>query len=97
VKERFDTPYIGFNIGIIMPLIGGCIYYLLLFTHMTFSQYLDFVGGVDVLPAVMSISVIANLAAFYLFYYMKMYGAIKGVIAACILYGLLIFYFKFFA
>ncbi len=97
MKERFNSIYMGANFGIIAPILGVCIYYLLQFTHITFDEYIDFIADKKVLPAVLSISVLlTNLLIFFICIWTKTDKAARGVIFATVFYGIIIVILKVF-
>ena len=63
-----DSQITGFISGVIGPFIGGFIYYLLQFSSMTFEEYISTIISSGSLSAVISLSVIFNLAVFFLIY-----------------------------
>ncbi len=91
LKNRFAT---GFIPGLLMPLLGFYLYYLLFFGYMTFDQFIDHVLKVNIAVSVLSLGTILNLLLFFLFYMKETDQAARGVIGATFIYAFIVFYFK---
>ncbi len=94
LKDQFMT---GFVPGLLMPLLGFYLYFLLFFGYMTFDNFIDHVIRANMAVSVLSLGAILNLALFFLLYSLKKDRAAKGVIAATFIYAFLVFYFKILA
>jgi hypothetical protein len=90
-KDHFLT---GFIPGLLLPLPGIYIYYLLFFPYMGFRSFLNHISKSDLLISVISIGVILNLGLFFLFYRMEIDRSAKGVIGATFIYAFIVLYFK---
>ncbi|MCY7409774.1 MAG: hypothetical protein LH473_05835 [Chitinophagales bacterium] len=92
-----DNIYMGAFLGLVFPVVGFLLYYLLMFFDtMSLSTYWDFLFREGNISAALSLSIIANLAIFFYFINSSMYEASKGIVGATIFYGLFIIIFKFF-
>ena len=91
LKDRFMT---GFVPGILMPLLGFYVYYLLFFGYMTFDHFIDHVIKANIAVSVLSLGAILNLGLFFLFYKKETDKAAQGVIGATFIYAFIVFYFK---
>jgi hypothetical protein len=98
VKERFDKTALGFGIGFILPALVLFIYYLVTQTgnHAGFFEFVSVSRTMNLLGPGLSLCVIFNLAAFFLFLQKEMYKAARGVLFATIVYAIYIFYLKLF-
>ena len=97
MKERFDTVLMGINIGVIAPIIGACLYYLVYvsrFPGTTFDEYTEFIIDYTVLPAVLSLAALVNLALFFLFLKFNIEKGARGILASTIFYGFIIIILK---
>ena len=91
-KNHFLT---GFVSGLLAPLIGFYIYYLISFRYMSFQSYVSRLTEFGLEGGVISLSLIANLIVFFYFIKIKADGSARGVIGATFLYGLLIIILKY--
>jgi len=94
LKDEFKS---GFIPGLLLPLLGFYIYYLLFFSHMSFDGFIDHVVKANHAVSVLSLGVILNLGLFYLFYTKEIDKAVKGVIGATFIYAFIVMYFKILA
>lgn len=90
-KDKFLS---GFIPGLLLPLIGFYLYYLLFFGYMAFNAFLNHVTSSGHAISVLSLGVILNLALFFAFYQMEMDRAAKGVIGSTFIFAFLALYFK---
>jgi hypothetical protein len=94
MKDKFIY---GFVPGLITPLIGSYIYYLLFFNLMGIRAFAHHITSNNLLIPVISIGVIFNLGLFFLYYQFEKDMAAKGVIGATFLYAFVVLYFKILA
>lgn len=91
-----DNIYFGAFLGLVFPVIGFLLYYLLLFAdRMTLSGYWDFLFSSHSISAALSLSIILNLLVFFNSLSNRKYETVKGVVGSTLFYGLLIVIFKF--
>lgn len=95
MKERFDTLFNGLNIGVLAPMLGFYLIFLLDNSLMESKQSLDafieFNSGLNKLPKLMALSVfISSLPVFFGFIWLGMGKAAKGVLGATFFYGFVI-------
>jgi hypothetical protein len=90
-KDKFLA---GFIPGLLLPLIGFYVYYLLFFGYMSFNGFFKHVTVSGHAISVLSLGVILNLALFFAFYQLEMDRAAKGVIGSTFIYAFLALYFK---
>jgi hypothetical protein len=95
MRSKFDAPYIGLIAGLIVPLIGLFVFYKYNFRTLDFFEFIDHVVRVNRIPQLISLSVIANLAVFYIFIWKKFYYSARGVIGATFLYVLVVLILKY--
>jgi hypothetical protein len=93
-KDQFMS---GFVPGLLMPLLGFYIYYLLFFGYMSFDGFIDHVVRSQLAVSVLSLGVILNLGLFFLFYMKEIDKAARGVIGATFIYAFIVMYFKILA
>ena len=91
-KNHFLT---GFLSGLLAPVIGFYIYYLIGFRYMGFRSYIERLSEFGLQAGVISLSLIVNLVVFFYFIRAKADSSAQGVIGATFLYGLLIVILKY--
>ncbi len=84
----------GLIVGFISPIIFFALYYLVRFSQYEFADYLNLLIESKKLVNVLSLTVLPNLAPFMLFINSNRYSAGRGVLAATILIGIVIFIMK---
>ena len=84
----------GFIPGLLLPLAGVYIYFLLFFFYMGLNEFLDHLLKNDLMLSVLSLGVILNLFLFFLFYYFEKDRSARGVIGASFIYAFIVLYFK---
>jgi hypothetical protein len=85
---------VGFVPGLLLPLLGFYIYYLLFFAYMTLDGFIDHVVKANLAVSVLSLGVILNLGLFFLYYMKEVDKAARGVIGATFIYAFIVLYFK---
>lgn len=91
-----DKFIIGFITGILAPFIGFCLYYISFFRIMTLKNFFLHLQETSTLAATLSLSLLANLALFFLFDKFEKLRCQQGVIGATFIYGFYIVYLKVF-
>lgn len=95
-KTPFNTFQFGTLIGIIIPVIILLIFYAAkLEQYKTFENFYNLLITNNALTSIVSLSVLPNLGAFYLFLNKNQYQPARGVIFATLLFALLVFGIKF--
>ncbi len=97
VKSTFNKLNIGLVAGIIVPIIAIFIFYL--FNKYRFGSLENFYKHFvlfHLTSHIVSLSVLPNLAVFYLFIKKNFLYSARGVILATMIYGLVIIVLKFF-
>ncbi|MBE9467672.1 MAG: hypothetical protein IMY72_05030 [Bacteroidetes bacterium] len=97
VKSKFNKQKIGLVIGLLAPIIT--IFILYLFNKSSFGSFENFYNHFVTLhlsSQIVSLSVLANLAVFYLFIKKNFLFSARGVVLATMIYGLIIIVLKFF-
>ncbi len=95
---RLNQAVVGLIIGLILPLFGFVIVYLILGSGLGLE---GFIGRMktsgDLAGKVITLSVLVNLIPFLIFSKKRMDLALKGVVIATILYAVLFVYVKYVA
>jgi hypothetical protein len=93
-KQKFDNLWLGIAIGFIAPIITLAIYisevYPNQFREMLFDHMLVFF----IVPKIISLAVLPNLAFFMLFIYTNRYLTSKGILGATIVFAVVVFILK---
>ena len=92
---RKDSKITGFISGLLAPLLGLYVYYLISFRYMSLRSFIARITEFGLLSGVISLSLIANLVLFFWFIRIKADNSSYGVIGATFLYGMVIIYLKF--
>jgi len=90
-----DSTLLGLIVGIIAPVIVMLGFWQFNFSHMSFFGFKNLMLESTNLPGLISIGLLGNLAAFFLFYKLKLDVSARGVISATFGYGLIIVILKF--
>lgn len=90
---RWDSQLTGFVVGLIAPVLGffayGLIHTTLVRPHLDMHAFVYdlFFGTKQFRAPILSLSLIANLAAFFIFDRMDRHKAMRGVILASLVHG----------
>jgi hypothetical protein len=91
-----DSTILGLIIGLIAPLLVIFGFWKYQFGHTSLIGFYEVMVQSNNLPGLISIGLLGNLAAFFLFYRQKLDISARGVIMATFFYGLIIVVLKFF-
>lgn len=95
-SHKLDKTLYGFILGLIVPMLGMLIVWLLVFSHYDFDALLklfvsfNFSLGLKEAAKIISLGMILNLAPFYLLLNKQFYTAVKGVIMATFIYLIIV-------
>lgn len=85
----------GLVIGLIVPLVGLIIFYFSKSYDMNFVEYLKTIKGIGIASPLLSLCVIPNLLAFFIFIWQDKLIYARGVMMATLLYAIAVFIIKF--
>ena len=91
----FNKVAYGLLVGFVSPVVFFLIYYIFRFGQYSFTDYLQFLVGSKKLVSVLSLTVLPNLGPFMLFINSNRYSSGRGVLAATVILGVIIFIMKF--
>ncbi|MBI4945639.1 MAG: hypothetical protein HY840_04470 [Bacteroidetes bacterium] len=95
-KKKFDSMTIGAVTGLISPLISLFTFYLVKYSHITFSQFFNTILlGYNILAPVISLCVIINLLVFFIFLWTNRNYSARGVLLATFVYAGYVMYQKY--
>ena len=93
---RLNLPITGFIIGLLLPLLGMYIMYLLWGRHESASEFFSALSHRSGMAAkVVLLGVLINLAPFTYFNLKRLDYALRGVFMATMLYALVIIFLMF--
>jgi len=91
-----NLPVLGFIVGIIMPLIGYLVVYLVLGQGQSFGQFsANMAGNHPNLAKVLSLSILANVIPFIFYTNRRLDLTARGIFIATMLYALAIVLLKY--
>ncbi len=97
-QHKFNQIYVGIICGIIGPIIGFFIYYLMQFSDVkSFSGFFQmFLTRTDLQSKILSLCLIFNLVLFFVFLKFDFRSAALGILYATFGYIPIVLYLKFF-
>ena len=95
LSRRWNKFWTGLILGVFLPLSVFFLIYLIGYSKSPFEEFLRQTVMMLVLPKIMSLCVVPNLAVFYLFLNKEFWYATRGVITATLLCTLAIIVVKF--
>lgn len=91
-----NVPVFGLIMGIIFPMLGVLVMYLIKFNGTPFGKFLNImVGDHKVAAMVLSLSLLANAIPFIFYTNKRLDLTARGILVATILYAVLIVLLKF--
>ncbi len=93
---RINHFLFGFLIGLILPFLGGVIFYLLFFGYMDAGYFLRHIMNSGNWVSVLSLGVILNLGAFFLFLRNDAEMSSRGVLGATFIFAFIAMFYKAF-
>jgi hypothetical protein len=82
-------------LGILAPVLGFAIIYLVAFNELTIAAYLELLVSRKKMSSVISLSVIPNLLLFFIFIWLNYLYSARGVLASTLLFALIVVVTKF--
>jgi len=93
---RWDSVPVGIVLGLLVPVLGffiyGYIHTTVIRPHLDLQFYINdlFLGTRQFQGPILSLSLIANLAVFFLFNRLRMAETMRGILISTFLYGIVI-------
>jgi len=94
-SETGNNYILGTVLGIIVPIIALVFFNNSVTKNETFPSLINNLVGKHILASVLSMMVLPNLLLFFLFLKMDKMKSVKGVIAATIIFGIIVYIAKF--
>ena len=95
MENRYNNIRVGLVLGLLVPLLGFVIVYLVAFRGMSFTEYLELLSYRKRLSSVVSLSVIPNLLLFFIFIWLNYLYSARGVLASTLVFALVVVITKF--
>jgi hypothetical protein len=95
MSKRYNNIRVGLVLGIVAPIIGFFVVYLVGFRGMNFTEYLEMLSSRNNLSSIVSLSVIPNLLLFFIFIWLDYLYSARGVLASTILFALIVVVTKY--
>lgn len=97
--KRLDNMAFGILLGMILPLIGGYVYFAMTWGHgMSLKMFFNDRNFHSLFVKSLSLACyFTNLPVFFVFIYTNRYKAARGMLFATVLYTLWVIYEKFLA
>ncbi len=89
-RNTTDRLWVGWVIGILVPLAFFLVFYQMKYSEMPFGVYLRNVWEMKIFLKIISLCVFPNLGFFFLFYRKKYDMAARGVIMATFMYAFVV-------
>ncbi len=90
-----DNIYLGVAAGIVAPMVAFWLYYISKFSHIGLKPFVQHLLQLNLGGPVLSLSMVANLAVFFFFIWLKADRSARGVLLATFIYGALILFFVY--
>lgn len=94
-KQKLDKMWAGEVMGLFLPVFVYTGIYLRHYADLPPLEFMKEAIYLGLMPRLLSISLIINLASFFLLYLFKYEMAPRGIILSTMLWGAVIVYFKF--
>jgi hypothetical protein len=92
-----DAVITGLVIGIVAPVVAFLLYYYSKFSDYSIQELMRHIIVLRLLPPVISLSLVGNLLAFFIFIWLKADKSAKGVLLATFIYGAVIVFLIYFS
>ena len=94
--SRYNDVRLGLAVGLIVPVITVLIFYLVKFSHLDIMGFLSNMSTRKVLSSLLSLCVIPNLLAFFIFIWTNMLYLARGVLMATFVFAVIVLAVKYF-
>lgn len=94
-NRKWGQP-VGLITGVMLPVVAVAVFYVWnLDKFGNWDGFMRFVSTRDILPKIMSLSVLPNLAAFFIFLRLNQFNAARGVLLSTIIIGFIMTLVRF--
>ncbi len=84
--DKADIPWVGFLIGIVLPVLTYFILYFVQYSHWEFSDYLHQSTMKNTAPIILRTVVFPNLPVFLAFNFFRKFMICQGIFSASVLF-----------
>lgn len=84
-RSPWNKTWIGICLGIIFPVIIFLGYYFIRHSNVPLEEFLEYAFMMKALPKILSLCVVPNLIAFYIFLNKEFWKTTRGIIAATLI------------
>ncbi len=91
-----DKTWIGCLVGLIAPVMAFLLHYFINYHYMTIRGLIKYMILGDTYTAIVTLCVLANLGAFYLFIWKEKYKGARGILGFTFIWVAFVMYLKFF-
>jgi len=95
VKPVANNYFLGLAIGFIVPIIALVLFNSGMTRNDSFVSFINNLVSKNILPAVISITVLPNLALFFLFLKFNKVRTVQGILTATVILSIVVFIAKF--
>lgn len=96
MRLKIDNQWFGILLGLIVPVITFYVLYAFAYPNLKLITFADLFATKSLFSRVLSLAVIPNIAVFFLFIWRNKLSAARGVLAATMIYALVVFGIKLF-
>jgi hypothetical protein len=95
MDKRFNKIYVGLAAGLILPVIVSLIFNLVAFENLSPGEFIRIMINREKLSALISLVVLPNLLVFFIFIWLNYLYSARGVLAATLVFALLVLITKY--
>ena len=93
-NEKYDNLYVGLISGVVLPILIGLIIFAFTAHGRSIPSYLERISAANIITHAITLCVFPNIAVFLLFNRLDMLRALRGVLAATIVWAIAVFIIK---
>ena len=94
--SSFDRLWIGFVVGLLLPILVFYLYYLISYSTVHFGAYIMTLHISRLLFKVISLCVLADLPVFHIALQLKWMRTSRGIVMACFLFAFSVLLYRVF-
>ena len=91
LEHKLNKLPVGLTIGVIVPILTLIVVYLFSFNNYTVHQFVYFLQTMKVMSKLLSLCVVPNLLAFFIFIWLDYLKSARGVLMATFIMAILVF------
>lgn len=94
MKTKSNNVWLGVIIGLVVPVVAFFIYYQIEYSYHSFNRFLELLKFGQILMSIISLSVMANLPAFFIAIWKEKDLTARGILGVTLIFGLIIMILK---